>query len=293
MMIFTMAAPVRKVIIPVAGYGTRFLPATKAQPKEMLPIVDKPILQYIVEEAVASGVEDIILVTSTTKRAVEDHFDRSSELEAWLSKQGKTESLNEIKKIAELANFVFLRQKGPYGNGTPILNARHLIGDEPFAVIWGDEPIFSAVPRLKQLIAVYEKYRGPVVTGYEVDDEGTNRYGIIKSHLLEGNVYQVDDIVEKPGPQAAPSRLASLGGYILTPDIFDLLARATPGRGGEVWLVDAIAKLRKTRSVYACKIEGTYYDVGSKLGWLQANVALALQHPELKEPFRTFLSSMV
>ncbi len=284
---------IKKVIIPVAGYGTRFLPATKAQPKEMLPVVDKPILQYIVEEAVASGVEDIILVTSATKRAVEDHFDHSTELEAWLKKQGKTEALNEIKKIAELANFVFLRQKGPYGNGTPILNARHLIGDEPFAVIWGDEPIFSTTPRLKQLIDVYDKYQGPVVTGYEVDDEGTNKYGIIKSHLLHGNVYQVDDIVEKPGPQAAPSRLASLGGYILTPDIFDLLATTTPGRGGEIWLVDAIAKLRKTRTVYACKIEGTYYDLGSKLGWLEANVALGLEHPDLAEPFRQFLKTII
>lgn len=288
-----MASRVKKAIIPVAGYGTRFLPATKAQPKEMLPVVDKPVLQYVVEEVVASGIEDIILVTSATKRAVEDHFDRSTELEAWLAKQGKTEALSEIKKIAELANFVFLRQKGPYGNGTPILNARHLIGDEPFAVIWGDEPIFSAVPRLKQLIEVYDKYQGPVLTGYEVDDDGTNKYGIIKSHLLGDNVYQVDDIVEKPGPQAAPSRLASLGGYILTPDIFELLATTIPGRGGEIWLVDAIARLRETRNVYACKIEGTYYDLGSKLGWLEANVALGLKHPGLAEPFRKFLNTIL
>ena len=288
-----MSQHVRKVIIPVAGYGTRFLPATKAQPKEMLPVVDKPVLQYIVEEAVASGIEDIILVTSATKRAVEDHFDRSPELENWLEKQGKTKALQEVRAIADLANFIFIRQKGPYGNGTPILNARHLIGDEPFAVIWGDEPIFSQTPRLRQLMQVYEEYQGPVLTGYEVDDEGTNKYGIIKSHQLKNNVYQVDDIVEKPGPEAAPSRLASLGGYILTPEIFELLADTTPGRGGEVWLVDAIAKLRQTRPVYACKIEGTYYDLGSKLGWLQANVSLGLKHPELADPFRTFLKSIL
>lgn len=288
-----MSGLIRKVIIPVAGYGTRFLPATKAQPKEMLPVVDKPVLQYIVEEAVASGIEDIILVTSATKRAVEDHFDHSFELERWLEKQGKTEALAEVRKIAELANFIFLRQKGPYGNGTPILNARHLIGDEPFAVIWGDEPIFSQTPRLQQLISVYERYHGPVLTGYEVDDEGTNKYGIIKSHLLEGNVYQVDGIVEKPGPKDAPSRLAALGGYVLTPEIFDLLAATAPGRGGEVWLVDAIARLRETRTVYACKIEGTYYDLGSKLGWLEANVSLGLQHPGIGEPLRKFLSRLV
>ncbi len=288
-----MPKPIRKVIIPVAGYGTRFLPATKAQPKEMLPVVDKPILQYIVEEAVASGIEDIIMVTSATKRAVEDHFDHSTELEAWLEKQGKTGALKEVKQIADIANFIFIRQKGPYGNGTPILNARHLIGDEPFAVIWGDEPIFSTTPRLKQLIDVYERYHGPVLTGYEVDDEGTQKYGIIKSHQLEDNVYQVDSIIEKPGPGAAPSRLASLGGYVLTPDIFDHLAATTPGRGGEVWLVDAIAKLSGVRPVYACKIEGTYYDLGSKLGWLKANVALGLGHPELAEAFAKYLQSVV
>jgi UTP--glucose-1-phosphate uridylyltransferase len=291
-MIF-MSERIRKVIIPVAGYGTRFLPATKAQPKEMLPVVDKPVLQYIVEEAVASGIEDIIMVTSATKRAVEDHFDHSTELEAWLEKQGKTEALNEVRQIAELANFIFLRQKGPYGNGTPILNARHLIGDEPFAVIWGDEPIFSKTPRLKQLIEVYEQRQGPVLTGYEVDDEGTTKYGILSAHELAGNVYQVDGIVEKPGPEAAPSRLAALGGYVLTPDIFDLLAETNPGRDGEIWLVDAIAKLLKKRPVYACKIEGTYYDLGSKLGWLEANVSLGLRHPELAEPFRKYLQSIV
>ncbi len=284
---------VRKVVIPVAGYGTRFLPVTKAQPKEMLPIVDKPILQYIVEEAVASGIEDVIIVTNFTKRAVEDHFDRFPELETWLEKQGKTEALQEIRRLSELANFVYLRQKGPYGNGTPILNAKHLIGDEPFAVIWGDEPIFSQVPRLKQLIDVFTTYQGPVVTGYEVDDEGTTKYAMLKTKALEGNVYEVEGIVEKPGPENAPSRLASLGGYVLTPDIFEALEKTTPGRGGEVWLVDAIAKLRLLRPVYACKIEGTYYDVGSKLGWLQANVSLGLKHPTLATPFRKFLQSIL
>ncbi len=288
-----MSSAIKKAIIPVAGFGTRFLPATKAQPKEMLPLVDKPILQYIVEEAVASGIEDIIIVTNFNKRAAEDHFDRMPDLETWLTKQGKSEALAEVKKIAELANFIYIRQKGPYGNGTPVLCAKHLIGQEPFAVIWGDDLVMGEPPRLKQLMEVYEKYGGPVVTGYEVDETGTSRYGMLKTKELEPDIFEVEGIVEKPGPDKTPSHLASLGGYILTPDIFSILEQTKLGQGNELWLVDAIEGLRAKRPVYAKKISGQYYDVGSKLGWLKANVSLALQHPELKNDFHQYLKSVI
>ena len=283
---------IKKVVIPVAGFGTRFLPATKASPKEMLPVVDKPILQYIVEEAVASGVEDVIIVTNFQKRAAEDHFDRLPELERWLEEQGKTEALAEVRRIAELANFIYIRQKGPYGNGTPVLNVKHLVGSEPFAYIYGDDLVVGETPRLKQLVDVYERYGDPVLTAYEVDDEGTNRYGIIDGSEVEPGVVQVKSIVEKPGPAAAPSRLASLGGYVLTSDIFEALEQTSLGRNGELWLVDALEKLRQRRPIYARKVSGTYYDVGSKLGWLEANVALALQHPELRESFARSLKTL-
>jgi len=283
---------ITKAVIPVAGYGTRFLPATKALPKEMLPIVDKPVVQYIVEEAVASGIKDIILVTGASKRAVEDHFDYSYELENWLEKTGKKEILANIRKIAELANFTYIRQKGPYGNGTPVLNAKYLIGDSPFAVIWGDDLVISKKPRLKQLIEVYEKYTDPVLTAYPVNIEDTKKYGILDAKEIEKSVYQVKTIVEKPGPQKAPSRLASLGGYILTPDIFEALESISLGKGGELWLVDAVFELSKKRPLYAKKIEGKYYDVGSKLGWLEANVELGLEHPEIRKEFKTYLKEI-
>jgi UTP--glucose-1-phosphate uridylyltransferase len=288
-----MPNKIKKLVIPVAGYGTRFLPATKAQPKEMLPILDKPIIQYVVEEAVASGIEDVILVTNLNKRAVEDHFDRFPELETWLTKQGKTKDLEQVKNIAELANFIYIRQRGPYGNGTPVLCAKHVIGNEPFAVIWGDEPFFGEIPRLKQLIEVYQQYDSPVLTGYEVNDEGTKKYAILKTKPVNNNIFEVEQIVEKPGPQKAPSRLASLGGFILTPDIFEILENAKPGQGGEIWLVDAIAKLKEKRKIYACQVKGDYYDVGSKLGWLEANVTFGLQHPELGSDFKKFLNSIL
>ncbi|MFH1112260.1 MAG: UTP--glucose-1-phosphate uridylyltransferase [Patescibacteria group bacterium] len=284
---------IRKAVIPVAGLGTRFLPATKAQPKEMLPVVDKPIIQYVVEDAVRSGITDIILVTGPGKRAVEDHFSPNYELINKLKKQGKHKVVEEIKKISELANFIFISQKGPYGNGTPILCAKDIIGDEPFAVLWGDEFFYTPKkPQLKQLMEVYEKYQGPVLTAYKVDKEGTTKYGILDSVQVEKGVYQVKDIVEKPGPVKAPSRLASLGGFILTPDIFEALERTKLGRNGELWLVDGIHKLMKKRSVYACLVDGIYLDTGSKLGWLKANVALALKHQDLKKPFRSYLKNI-
>ncbi|MBU1178107.1 UTP--glucose-1-phosphate uridylyltransferase GalU [Patescibacteria group bacterium] len=280
---------VTKAVIPVAGYGTRFLPVTKAQPKEMLPVVDKPIIQYVVEEAVASGITDIILVTGASKRAVEDHFDYNYELQSWLKKQGKNKIREEVKNIADMADFVYIRQKGPYGNGTPVMCAKKVVGDEPFAVLWGDEFFHSKVPRLKQLIEVYDKYTDPVMTAYPTDDEGTSKYGILDATNIEKNVYQVKKIVEKPGPAKAPSRLAAPGGYILTPDIFDILENTNLGKDGELWLVDAIFALSEKRPIYACEVDATYYDTGSKLGWLKANVDLALEHPELKRDFHKIL----
>jgi UTP--glucose-1-phosphate uridylyltransferase len=284
---------IKKLIIPVAGYGTRFLPATKAQPKEMLPVVDKPIVQYVVEDAIKAGIEDIILVTGSGKRAVEDHFGYNYELQAFLKKVGKTEMREEVKRIADMANFIYIRQKGPYGNGTPILCAKHLIGDEPFAVAWGDEFFYAEKkPQLQQLLEVYEKYTDPVLTAYEVDKEGTEKYGIIDGVEVEKDVFQVNTIVEKPGPDKAPSLLASLGGFILTPDIFEELENTKIGKGGELWLVDAIFALSKKRPIYAKKIEGEYYDTGSKLGYLRANVELALRRPDLKKDFKAYLKNL-
>jgi len=277
-----MPQSVRKVVIPVAGLGTRFLPVTKAMPKEMLPIIDKPIIQYVVEEAVASGITDIILVTSHAKRPVEDHFDDNKELENWLTKQGKKDLLEQIKDIGKLANFVYVRQKGPYGNATPVLNAAHLIGDEPFAVVFGDDVFDCKVPRLKQMIDVYEKYQDPVLGVMKVDAEETKRYGIIEPQAqVEKRVYQLKSVVEKPGPEKAPSRLAANGGYILTPDIFDEIRKLKPGHGGEYVTLDAIHRLMKKRPVYAAEIEGTYYDTGSKIGWLKANLEMALARPDM------------
>jgi UTP--glucose-1-phosphate uridylyltransferase len=283
---------IKKCIIPVAGFGTRFLPATKAMPKEMLPIIDKPVIQYIVEEAVASGIEDIILVTGASKRAIEDHFDYNYELQNWLKKSGKEELREEIKEIADMANFIYIRQKGPYGNGTPVLNAKKIIGDEPFAVIWGDDLFVNgSKPRLKQLMDVYDKYQDPVLTAIKIDDEGTKKYGVIDAKEVEKNVYQINKIAEKPGPEKAPSRIGVLGAYILTPDIFESLEQTQIGQGNELWLVDAIFNLSKKRPLYACLVEGKYYDTGSKLGWLKANVDFALERPDLGKDFNTYLKA--
>jgi len=285
---------IKKLVIPVAGLGTRFLPATKAQPKEMLPVVDKPIIQYVVEDAVKSGITDIILVTGPSKRAVEDHFSPNYELLNWLKKQGKTEVAEEVKKIADMANFVFVRQKGPYGNGTPVLCAKNVIGNEPFAVMWGDEFFYAPKkPQLQQLIEVYEKYGDPVVTACKVSKEDTKKYGILDAAEVEKDVYQVKNIVEKPGPEKAPSTLAMLGGFILTPDIFDALQKTKLGKDGELWLADAHTKVLKKRPYYACLVDGTYYDTGSKLGYLKANVDFALRDQNLAKDFRNYLKSVV
>ncbi len=287
---------IRKVVIPVAGFGTRFLPATKAQPKEMLPVVDKPIVQYVVEEAVASGITDVILVTGPSKRAVEDHFDYNHELQAWLKKQGKDELREDVKRIADMANFIYIRQKGPYGNGTPVLCAQHIVGNEPFAVLWGDEffvPSKGAKPRLAQLIQVFEKYADPVLTAYKVSRQETEKYGILEAVSVEKNIHQVKNIVEKPEQEKAPSLLATLGGFVFTPDIFEALKQTPLGKGGELWLVDAVMLLARHRPLYACEVDATYYDAGSKFGWLKANLDEALRRPELRDSMADYLKKTI
>lgn len=283
---------IRKLIIPVAGYGTRFLPATKALPKEMMPILDKPVVQYIVEEAVASGIEDIILVTGQNKRAVEDHFDYHPELEEWLKKTKKYDQLENIRRIAQLANFIYIRQKGPYGNGTPILNARHLVGDEPFAVAWGDDVFMGAKPRLRQLIEVFEKYHDPVLSAVKIAAQDTHRYGMIEGLEVEKGIYQIKRLKEKPGPGKTSSRLAAIGSYILTTDIFKELEN-TPLRNHELYLPDAIDRLLKRRTIYAKLIEGQYYDIGSKFGWLKANLSVGLADPTVKKTLKNYLKKII
>lgn len=287
---------ISKVIIPAAGFGTRFLPQTKAMPKEMLPVVDKPVIQYVVEEAVDSGVKNIIIVTGPNKRAIEDHFDSPDEdLTKNLMQGNKQHLLEEIRKISEMANFIYVRQKGPYGNGTPILSAEPIIENEAFAVLWGDEFIYAKPPRLAQMIEVYEKYKGVVISGVRIEKkEDLNRYGIADIEQMEDNVYKINEIVEKPDPDHAPSNLATHGGYILPPEIFGALRRIQPSRGGEIWLVDAINLLKKEGvPVYAVEIKnGKYYDTGNKLEYLKTVVELALQHPEINGSFKEFLKNL-
>lgn len=289
---------IRKVVIPAAGFGTRFLPATKAMPKEMLPIVDKPVIQYVVEEAVASGIEDVIIVTGALKRAIEDHFDTpNAELLKNLEFGGKHELAKQVSAISELANFIYIRQKGKYGNGTPILSAEPVIDNEMFAVMWGDEFIYSDPPRLKQMIAVHEKYGGAVISGVRIKKkEDLARYGIAKVSPVNGNknVYKIEQIVEKPKPEEAPSDLATHGAYILPPEIFDLLRKQKPGKNGEIYLAEAIDSLIKTGyPVYACEIEnGKYYDTGNKLEYMKTIMDFALQHPEIKNEFKVYLKTL-
>lgn len=288
---------ITKVVIPAAGFGTRFLPQTKAMPKEMLPIIDKPVIQYVVEEAVNSGIEDIVIITGYVKRAIEDHFDLpNAELIKNLEASGKTELLKEIQKISEMANFIYLRQKGPYGNGTPVLAAEPVIEDEPFAVLWGDEFIYSKPPRLSQMIKVHEKFGGVVISGVRIEKkEDLKRYGIADITPVEGNVYKINAIVEKPDANEAPSNLATHGAYIFPPDIFAALKRIKPGKGGEVWLVDAINLLKEEGiPIFAVEIEnGKYYDTGNKLEYMKTVVELGLEHPDINGEFRKFLKEII
>ncbi len=284
---------IRKAIIPAAGFGTRFLPATKAMPKEMLPIVDKPIIQYVVEEAVASGIEDIVIVTGWHKRTIEDHFDYPFELEKRLLEAGKEEQAEEVRRIGEMANFIYIRQKGPYGNGTPILNARRVIGDEPFAVLWGDEFIYSEPPRLKQMMEVYEKYGAPNISAVRVPEISVNKYGIADVSDVAAGVYKINKIVEKPPVGKAPSNLATHGAYIMPPRLFEILAETKTGKDGELWLVDAITRLAKEQDVYAVEIKnGKYYDTGNKLEYLKAVVEFGLKHDELRGEFGEYLKNL-
>ena len=291
-----MNKKIRKVVIPAAGFGTRFLPQTKAMPKEMLPIVDKPVIQYVVEEAVASGIEDVIIVTGYVKRAIEDHFDApNAELIKNLEAGGKEELMKETKKISDMANFIYIRQKGMYGNGTPVLSAEPVIDNEMFAVMWGDEFIYSNPPRLAQMIKVHEKYGGAVISAVRIPKkEDLKRYGIADVEKVEGNVYKIKRIVEKPKPEEAPSNLATHGAYILPPEIFEILKKQKPGTGGEIYLPEAIEALIETGyPVYACEIEnGKYYDTGNKLEYMKTVVEFALQHKEINGSFRQFLKDL-
>ncbi len=283
---------VRKAVFPAAGLGTRFLPATKAQPKEMLPLVDKPTIQYVVEEAVASGLSEIIIVTGRGKRAIEDHFDAAFELEYYLQDRGKTEELAQIKTISELATISYVRQKEPLGLGHAILCARALVGEEPFAVFLGDDIITSRTPCMRQLLDVFERQDGPVIAVERVPLAEISRYGVIRPKLLDGNVYEILDLVEKPAAQEAPSDLAVIGRYILTPDLFPVLAETLPNAGGEIQLTDGLRALRKKRPLYAVLFEGKRYDTGDKLGFLKATVEFALTRPDLAEAFRAYLRTL-
>lgn len=281
---------ITKAVIPAAGYGTRFLPVVKSIPKEMLPVVDKPAIQYIVEEAVASGIEDIIIVTGASKRAIEDYFDNNLELEAYLEKNNKLDQLDQIRKLASMANFVYVRQKGPYGNGTPILNAEHIIGDEPFAAMWGDQFTDSPVPRLKQCIDVFEKYNRPVISAVKVPRQDLPRYGVPKVEEVEKFIYIAHELIEKPTVDEAPSNLACDGAYILTPDIFDALRDQPPGKGNEVWLVDGINKLRQVGPIYCREVEGgVYHDCGNVLEYLKSNIFQALKRDDIGPDLKKYL----
>jgi UTP--glucose-1-phosphate uridylyltransferase len=282
------------VVFPAAGLGTRFLPATKAQPKEMLPLVDKPIIQYGVEEAVASGVTNIILVTGRGKNAIEDHFDVSVELESFLEARGKREQLAEVRKISSMINVAYVRQGEPLGLGHAVLVARDLVGDEPFAVILADDVIDAEPPAVKQMIDVFERVGGPVLAVERVPRDDISSYGIIdpdpNAHLGEG-IYKVRDLVEKPPAQEAPSNLAIIGRYILTPDLFPMLAATRSDRTGEIQLTNGLRELVKTRPLYACEVKGVRHDTGNKLGYLKAVVYFALRRPDLAEKFSAYLAS--
>ncbi|WP_071460926.1 UTP--glucose-1-phosphate uridylyltransferase GalU [Bacillus massilinigeriensis] len=284
---------IRKAIIPAAGLGTRFLPATKAMPKEMLPIVDKPTIQYIVEEAVQSGIEDIIIVTGKGKRAIEDHFDFASELEQSLEEKGKLDLLEKVRYSSNLADIHYIRQKQPKGLGHAVWCARNFIGDEPFAVLLGDDIVQSETPCLKQLIHVYEETRSSVIGVQTVPDDETHRYGIVEPSVQEGRKYQVENFVEKPAKGTAPSNLAIMGRYILTPEIFMFLDQQEKGAGGEIQLTDAIQKLNQIQRVFAYDFEGQRYDVGEKFGFVKTTIEFALQNAEIKDELMAYLDDIL
>lgn len=284
---------IRKAIIPAAGLGTRFLPATKAMPKEMLPIVDKPTIQYIVEEAVASGIEDIIIVTGKGKRAIEDHFDASFELEYNLNEKGKYQLLEEVRKSSEMADIHYIRQKEPKGLGHAIWCARKFVGDEPFAVLLGDDIVESEVPCLKQMIDVYSEHQASIVGVQPVSWDEVSRYGIVDPVAVRDRVYEAKQLVEKPEVGQAPSNLAIMGRYILTPAIFDILDNQRIGVNGEIQLTDAISRLGETERVLAYHFEGTRHDVGEKLGFIKTSIHYALENSELRDELIKYMSEII
>ena len=286
-----MSKNVRKAIIPAAGLGTRFLPATKAQAKEMLPIVDKPTLQYIIEEAIESGIEEILIVTGRSKKSIEDHFDRSVELELELEQKGKTEMLEMVQDISNMVNIHYIRQKEPKGLGHAVHCAKSFIGNEPFAVLLGDDIVDAETPCLKQMIDVYDEYKTSILGVQEVAKENVDKYGILDVKYIEDRVYKVKDMVEKPSVEDAPSNIAILGRYIITPEIFNILENQEAGKGGEIQLTDALQTLATKEAIYAYNFEGRRYDVGDKLGFLEATVDFALKRPELRDDFMAFLES--
>ncbi|HZN53425.1 MAG TPA: UTP--glucose-1-phosphate uridylyltransferase GalU [Methylomirabilota bacterium] len=283
---------VRKGVFPAAGLGTRFLPATKAQPKEMLPLVDKPMIQYVVEEAVASGLSEIIIVTGRGKRAIEDHFDAAFELEYYLKDRGKTEELAQIKTISDLASVSYVRQKEPLGLGHAILCARSLVGDEPFGVFLGDDIIAAPSPCMRQLLDVAERYGGPVLAVQRVPRDRISQYGVVAAKPVGDRVYEILDLVEKPRPENAPSDLAIIGRYVLPPEIFEILVETRADSRGEIQLTDALRTLKTRRPMYALEFEGRRYDTGDKFGFLKATVEFALARPDLAGEFRAYLKSL-
>lgn len=283
---------VKKAIIPAAGFGTRFLPATKAQPKEMLPIVDKPTIQYIIEEAVKSGIEEILIITGRNKKCIEDHFDKSVELEMELEKSGKNEMLEMVREISDLVDIHYIRQKEPKGLGDAIYCARAFVGNEPFAVLLGDDVVYNDTnPCLKQLMDCFDEYKTSILGVQRVGKEDVTKYGIVNGINIEDNVYKVKDLVEKPSVEEAPSDIAILGRYIITPAIFDILKHTTPGKNGEIQLTDALKTLMSQEAMYAYNFEGKRYDLGDKQGFLQATIEFALRRPDLRDDFVQYLKT--
>jgi UTP--glucose-1-phosphate uridylyltransferase len=288
---------VRKAVFPAAGWGTRFLPATKAQPKEMLPLVDKPVIQYAVEEAIAAGIEQIIIVTSSQKRAIEDHFDLNLELEQHLERRGEIEKLRQIRAISDLAQISYVRQKEQLGLGHAVLMAKELVGPEPFAVILSDDVVVAERPCIGQLIDVYSQVRASVIAVMQVPHEEVGRYGVIgwdkaKGQGLDPRLYKTNFLEEKPPPQKAPSDLAIIGRYVLTPKIFDKLERTSPGANGEIQLTNAIAALMQEQDVYGYAFDGVRYDAGTTMGWLEASIEMALRRPDIGSEFRRYLRTL-
>jgi UTP--glucose-1-phosphate uridylyltransferase len=283
---------IRKVVITAAGIGTRFLPVTRSQPKEMLPLVDKPLIHYAVEEAIKSGIDRIVMVTSASKRAIEDYFSRTPELDSYLARKGETALSKSMKEIAAMADYCYVLQKEPKGLGDAVLTVKVVVGNEPFALMLPDDILDSNVPGLKQMLAVYEKYNSSVIAVEQVNAADTGKYGIIKPKKVTKGVYQILSMVEKPKPDKAPSNLAIVGRYILTPRIFDVLKETKPGKNGEIQLTDALNTLLKQEKVYAVELKGKRYDAGTPLGWLQANIELALKRKDIGAELKKYLKKL-